>query len=84
MGDLVITEINPPIATITLNRARRHNSLVPELLVDMEDSLNSIALESDLGAVVLQANGRSFSTGGDIRGFHQHLESVEEYANAPR
>lgn len=82
MGDLVITEIIAPIATITLNRAKRHNSLVPELLEDLGHSLSVIAAEPDVRAVILQANGHSFSTGGDLQGFYEHINTIEEYANA--
>jgi 2-(1,2-epoxy-1,2-dihydrophenyl)acetyl-CoA isomerase len=32
-------------------------------------------------AVVLQANGRSFSTGGDLAGFYKHMEGLEAYAS---
>ena len=82
MGDLVITEINTPIATITLNRANRHNSLVPELLVEFERSLSAVVAEAGVRAVILQANGRTFSTGGDLQGFLQHKDAIEEYASA--
>lgn len=82
MGDLIITEIDIPIATITLNRASRHNSLVPELLAEILDSLDVIAVEKDIRAVILQAKGSSFSTGGDLMGFYQHLERIEEYAGS--
>jgi 2-(1,2-epoxy-1,2-dihydrophenyl)acetyl-CoA isomerase len=33
-----------------------------------------------IGAVVLQANGRSFSTGGDLGGFYEHTDDLEAYA----
>ena len=63
---LILTENVGPIAILTLNRAERHNSLVPEFLEEMLAALRAIGGEPDIRAVVLQANGRSFSTGGDV------------------
>ncbi|MCW5773994.1 MAG: enoyl-CoA hydratase/isomerase family protein, partial [Rhodospirillaceae bacterium] len=59
------------VGRITLNRPARHNSLIPELLESLE---RDIAASAGLGAVVLAANGRSFSTGGDVAAFHTQTE----------
>ncbi len=81
MSQLVLLEITPPIAVLTLNRPGRHNSLIPPLLTTLLDCLEQIRQTPEIRAVVLQANGRSFSTGGDVRGFYEHLDSgLEEYA----
>lgn len=56
------------IGRITLNRPERHNSLVPDLLESLIGNIEA-ASRADLGALVLRANGRSFSTGGDVAGF---------------
>jgi 2-(1,2-epoxy-1,2-dihydrophenyl)acetyl-CoA isomerase len=58
------------VARLTLNRPDRHNSLVPALLDSLNADLDRLAAMRDLRAVVLQGNGRSFSTGGDVAGFH--------------
>lgn len=55
------------VTVVTLDRPARHNSLVPELLEDLVTAFQSIRTAA--GAVVLQAEGSSFSTGGDVRGF---------------
>jgi 2-(1,2-epoxy-1,2-dihydrophenyl)acetyl-CoA isomerase len=67
-GALTVFAAESGVARITLNRPGRHNSLVPELL---ESLLGDIARASASGmdVVVLQANGRSFSTGGDVAAF---------------
>jgi 2-(1,2-epoxy-1,2-dihydrophenyl)acetyl-CoA isomerase len=57
------------VARLTLNRPERHNSLVPALLDSLNADLDRIAADRNIRAVVLQASGRSFSTGGDIAGF---------------
>jgi len=82
MNKLVLLEITEPIAVVTLNRPERHNSLVPPLLDQLLEALDRIGSHPDVRAVVLQANGRSFSTGGDVRGFHTHLDDIEAYAHA--
>lgn len=81
MGDLVLLHISTPIATVTLNRAERHNSLIPGLLEEILSALGIIQAEEKVRAVVLLANGRSFSTGGDLRGFYDHLDEIESYAS---
>jgi 2-(1,2-epoxy-1,2-dihydrophenyl)acetyl-CoA isomerase len=74
---LILLERYGPIATLTLNRPERHNSLVPELLRELLDALSEVA---DARVLILQANGRSFSTGGDVRAFYEHRAEAEAYA----
>jgi 2-(1,2-epoxy-1,2-dihydrophenyl)acetyl-CoA isomerase len=62
---LVLIAVEDRVARLTLNRPARHNSLVPELLDDLHAALDRIERE-DLVAVVLAAEGPSFSSGGDI------------------
>jgi 2-(1,2-epoxy-1,2-dihydrophenyl)acetyl-CoA isomerase len=79
-GELVLVERVGPVATLTLNRAERHNSLVPGFLAEMLAALETAGTQPSVRAIVLQANGRSFSTGGDLRGFYEHLDDLEDYA----
>ncbi len=81
MSDLVLVETLPQIGVLTLNRPERHNSLVPELLNDLLDALDRLRRQPGMRALVLQANGRSFSTGGDVRGFFDHRQDGEDYAS---
>lgn len=64
-----LLDITDGVARLTLNRPERHNSLVPALLDSLNADLDRIAANKDIRAVVLQAAGRSFSTGGDVAGF---------------
>ena len=57
------------IARLTLNRPERHNALVPELLDDLKDALDQCQREQP-AALLIDAAGKSFSTGGDVAGFH--------------
>lgn len=80
MSELVLRQINGPVAVLTLNRPERHNSLVPALLAELLAHLTAVATDTDLRALVLQANGRSFSTGGDARGFVEHAADIAAYS----
>jgi len=79
-NELVLLQYEGATAVITLNRPERHNSLVPALLQAMLDVLAKVAADKSVRAVILQANGRSFSTGGDALGFVQHADNMEPYA----
>lgn len=81
MEPLVRVEWDGPVAGLTLNRPARHNSLVPELLAELLDALADLRRRPDVRALVLQAEGRSFSTGGDVRRFYEQGDGVYEYAS---
>jgi 2-(1,2-epoxy-1,2-dihydrophenyl)acetyl-CoA isomerase len=80
MSQLVLLEQEGPLATLTLNRPERHNSLVPALLEQLLGAIEELQQQPDLRAVVLQANGRSFSTGGDIQAFVEKADDVTMYS----
>jgi len=81
VAQLVLSEQVDTIAILTLNRPERHNSLVPELLQELLLALRDVAGRDDVRCVVLQANGRSFSTGGDVRVFYEHGDDLHDYAD---
>lgn len=68
------------IALVSLNRPGRHNALVPELLAALLQTLEHPDCQG-AAALVLRAEGRSFSTGGDLAGFWNHRETIGAYAN---
>lgn len=80
MSRLVLADLSGGVGTLTLNRPERHNSLVPELLREALTTLETGENHADLRALVLQANGRSFSTGGDVRAFYEHRGEIAAYA----
>ena len=79
MTSLVLAEPAGSVMVLTLNRPERHNSLVPELLIQLIESLRSIGGDNAVAAVVLQASGRSFSTGGDVKRFWEERHRLAEY-----
>lgn len=80
MERLVYAQLSGSIGTITLNRPDRHNSLTPQVLHDFRAALAELREAPDLRAVVLQANGRTFSTGGDVGAFYDHRDEMLPYA----
>ena len=76
---LVTLEVTGSSTVIRLNRPARHNALVPELLVELLDAVND-ARSQRARTLILAAEGRSFSTGGDLLGFWQHRDNIAEYA----
>jgi 2-(1,2-epoxy-1,2-dihydrophenyl)acetyl-CoA isomerase len=77
----VLTRIEGPVATVTLNRPERHNSLVPGLLQELGAAIAAAEADSGAKILVLRAAGGSFSTGGDLRGFHEHAQDIARYAD---
>jgi 2-(1,2-epoxy-1,2-dihydrophenyl)acetyl-CoA isomerase len=80
MSQLILLESRDNIATLALNRPERHNSLVPEFLREMLNAVAQVGAQAEARALVLQGNGRSFSTGGDVRAFYDHRDNIEPYA----
>jgi enoyl-CoA hydratase/carnithine racemase len=76
---LIALRLDGGVATLTLNRPERHNSLVPALLNDFLAALDDA--EENAQVLVIRANGESFSTGGDLRGFLDHEDDIAAYAN---
>jgi len=67
------------IAIVSLNRPARHNALIPELLTELLEVFEHRNCQH-AAAVILRAEGRSFSTGGDLLGFQQHKDNIASYA----
>lgn len=76
---LVTLEVTETAAIIRLNRPARHNALVPGLLQELLDALNDERCRNTT-AVILAAEGQSFSTGGDLLGFWQHRDDIADYS----
>ncbi len=55
------------VAVVTLNRPERMNALSVDLAGDLLKSLDAIAIDPAIGAVVLTGAGRGFCAGGDVK-----------------
>jgi len=61
-------EVSGAIATITLNRPEAANAQTLPLLDDLDEAWGRAADDPEVRVIVLQANGKHFSAGHDIRG----------------
>jgi len=80
MTPMVLTAREGPLAILSLNRAARHNSIIPEMLEELLAAIGNLQSDPTMRAVLLLANGRSFSSGGDLQGFADHLKTAQVYA----
>ncbi len=74
----VISEIDGPIAIITLNRPDKHNAFDDALIADLTQHLKALDQLPDVRVVVMSANGKSFSAGADLH----WMERVAAYSEA--
>ena len=61
------TTIDGKIATLTLNRPAKFNALSEELLAELQSALSAIGKDNSIAVVVLNARGRAFCAGHDLR-----------------
>ena len=71
-------QLEDQLARITLNRPERHNAIVPELLVELDQALTEIAAMEQLLFVVLSGSGRSFCAGADLNWFSGAEERTQD------
>ena len=62
----LIVDLNPPLATITLNRPTRRNALSLELMQDLAGSLLDIGANQEISVIILAAEGPAFCAGHDL------------------
>src|SRR6516165_1436278 len=60
-------EVDGRIATITLDRPEAANAQTLPLLDDLDEAWRRAADDDDVRVIVLQANGKHFSAGHDIK-----------------
>lgn len=66
------------IATITLHRPEVHNAFNAQLIQDLTSAFTVLASDEQLHAVVLAAEGQSFSAGADIQMMKEAISFSEE------
>ncbi len=66
--DLVLYEVVDRVGVITLNRADKANAQSPQMLDLLDELFMRAAADKAVRVIVLQANGKHFSSGHDISG----------------
>jgi enoyl-CoA hydratase len=90
---LVLRDDADGVATLTLNRPEKLNSLTPELFMQLRHHIEALALDEAVGAVVLTGAGRSFCAGNDLGGIaggakaptpHYQAETIDALEALPQ
>ena len=64
--DSITVDVEPPIATITLNRPKVLNALSPDLIRELTTALAELDASEEIRAVVLTGGAKVFAAGADI------------------
>jgi enoyl-CoA hydratase/carnithine racemase len=73
--DTITVAIDPPIATVYLNRPHRHNAWTGKMHMDYLAAMRALEDLADIRAVILTGTGPAFCVGGDSEALAQHAES---------
>jgi 2-(1,2-epoxy-1,2-dihydrophenyl)acetyl-CoA isomerase len=79
MPDL-LEAIENGVAWLTLNRPERLNALSGEMTQGLTDALNRLAIDREVGCVVITGAGRGWCSGGDVKSMESRGrdQSVED------
>lgn len=78
MGKHVLYGKDNAVATITLNRPEKHNTLRPSLLADLDDALRQANLDKGVKVIILEGAGDSSCAGFDFSDGFEHYEDIVE------
>ena len=74
--ETLLFDTDGAIATITLNRPERLNTIVPPMPDEFEAAVREATLNKDVKVIVLRGAGRSFCAGYDFAGGFHHWDEV--------
>ncbi|MCZ2838278.1 enoyl-CoA hydratase/isomerase family protein [Modestobacter sp. VKM Ac-2985] len=60
-------EVSEGVAVVTLNAPQRRNALTPAMAAELIATFDEVDAREDVGALVVQAVGKSFCAGGDVQ-----------------
>jgi enoyl-CoA hydratase len=78
MNELVLYQLTPPVARLTLNRPEKLNALSHDLVGELRRALRAAAEDVDVKVVVVTGAGGSFSAGYDLA---EEVEDAVETAD---
>ena len=79
MSDDLLEVIKDGVAVLTMNRPDRVNAMSGPMLTAMQEALERLAGDADVGVVVLTGAGRGFCAGGDVKA----MAEGKEFGDAP-
>ena len=74
--ETVLYQTKEAVATITLNRPERLNTIVPPMPEEVESAVNRAVAEESVKVIVLRGAGRSFCAGYDFAGGFHHWDNA--------
>jgi enoyl-CoA hydratase len=75
--ETLLYDVRGPVATITLNRPDRLNTIVPPMPDEFESAIGQATRDPEVKVIVVRGAGRSFCAGYDFGGgFHQWDEQL--------
>jgi enoyl-CoA hydratase len=74
--ETLVYRTDGPIATITLNRPERLNTIVPPMPDEFEAAVREATLDSEVKVIVLRGAGRAFCAGYDFSGGFHHWDEM--------
>ena len=78
---MTLVSINARVCTVTLNRPDDLNPLSWQVLNELGDALETCRDDNNVGVIVIEAAGKAFSTGYDLR--EEHWITSQYPANFP-
>jgi enoyl-CoA hydratase len=74
--ETLLYDVTPPIATITLNRPERLNTIVPPMPDEFEGAIRQATFDDRIRVIVLRGAGRAFCAGYDFSGGFHHWDEM--------
>jgi enoyl-CoA hydratase len=72
--ETLLYDVDGAIATITLNRPERLNTIVPPMPDELEHAIHAAVADSSVKVIVLRGAGRAFCAGFDFGGGFHHWD----------
>ena len=74
--ETIIYAVEGPVATITLNRPERLNTIVPPMPDEVQEAVGMATRDADVKVIVLRGAGRAFCAGYDFSGGFHHWDEL--------
>ncbi len=79
LADPVLTQRDGNTVRVTFNRPQRHNAFCTDVRAALLEALNVVLLDSSVDEVVLNGNGPSFCSGGDLAEFGTFADPTQAH-----
>ena len=77
MENIIVSEVDNEVVTITLNRPEKKNALSVALRDEISDTLNKLSGKSNVKTVVITGAGDVFSAGFDLKEFQKGMKDKD-------